>query len=304
MKTISSEVIKKLVFQAGFDLCGLTRAEYLAGEEDHFREWLAAGYCSGMEYLERNQELRFDASKLVEGGRTVVVCGVNYKSEYSLNQGVSDGVGIASYGLMRDYHKTIRKRLKGVMMAIRELDNQITGRLFTDSAPLLEKHLAVRAGLGSIGRQSLLVTPEFGTYLLLGELVISCEVDRYDEPLGRDLCGSCHRCVESCPASAINPNRTLDTRRCIACRTIEHSTSGDGDLAGWIFGCEVCQNVCPHNQRTPLAVNPDMRPIVTPPTAAEWLSMTPERFDRVTQGTPIRRSSLEQIKENVLKNSR
>lgn len=161
------------------------------------------------------------------------------------------------------------------------------------------------AGLGWIGRQSLLVTREFGTFVLLCELVIDCEVDYYDEPLPeQDRCGACRRCVELCPAQAINENRTIDARRCIACRTIECDDAGEEPLSGWIFGCDVCQSCCPHNKCTPLAALDDLKPIFEPPTADEWQQMSESQFEERTQDTPFRRSSLERVQRYALINKR
>ncbi len=284
---------------AGFDLCGVTRAEYLPDAAERFSEWLTNGNGEGLEYLHRNQELRFDASKLMEGGKTVVVCGVNYKNDLSLTQDLSGGVGVASYALMRDYHKTIKKRLKSLLKELQNLEPELNGRAFTDSAPLLEKHLAVKAGLGWIGRQSLLITPQYGSFVLLGELLLDQEVDMYDIEYQNVKCGECCRCVSSCPASAINDNKTIDTRLCIACRTIELDDAGDEPLAGWLFGCDICQRCCPYNQHTPFAINVDMQRTITPPTREEWQEMDDKEFDKITQGTPLKRSSLQRIKHNI-----
>ncbi len=296
---LNSADIKRLVRKAGFDLCGVTKAEYLPQAHTRFSEWLESGYGEGLEYLYRNQELRFDASKLMAGAETVVVCGVNYKSDLSLTQDLESGVGIASYALMRDYHKTIKKRLKMVLRELQNTTPELIGRVFTDSAPLFEKHLAVNAGLGWIGRQSLLVTPEYGSFVLLGEIVLDQKVDSYDSEYRGNGCGVCHKCIEACPASAINDNRTLDTRRCIACRTIELDNQGEEPLAGWIFGCDMCQRCCPYNQLSPLATNPDMQRTLTPPTLEMWSEMEDRDFETFAQGTPIKRSSLQRIKHNI-----
>ncbi len=287
--------VKRLAAEAGFDLCGATPAVHLADGEKRYREWLESGRGEGLDYLGNYLDLRFDASKLVEGAKSVIVCAVNYKSEYSLSK---SECGVSSYALMRDYHKTIRRRLKG-LLSILSREYGVSGRVFTDSAPLLEKELAVRAGLGWIGRQSLLVTPQFGTFVLLGELVIDAELDSYDTPLEGRSCGSCRSCLDSCPAQAINDNKTIDARRCIASRTIEFDDCGMAPLYGWVFGCDVCQSSCPHNQSTPIYINEDMRPIITPPSAGEWQAMSAEDYESFTAGTPMRRSSLERIKRAI-----
>ncbi len=303
--TLRSEDIKRLAKEAGFDLCGVVSAECQADAEERFRGWLSEGYGDGLDYLHRYLDLRFDPTKLVDGARSVVVCGVNYKNRYSLSDELQKrGVGVASYALMRDYHKTIKRRLKSLLRELQSLSPALSGRMFTDSAPLLEKHFAYRAGLGWIGRQSLLVAPQFGTFVLLGELVIDHAVDRYDEPLGAvgDGCGECRRCLDSCPVGAINEDRTIDARRCIAARTIEFEEQGSEPLAGWVFGCDVCQRCCPHNQKTPLSKLDDMRPIITPPTLDGWCNMSEEEFVNFAQGTPIKRSTLNRIKDNLALN--
>ncbi len=297
--------IERIVAAEGFDLCGITEAVHISEGEERFRRWLSSGYGGDLEYLYRNQELRFNASKIVEGGRSVIVCGVNYRADSSLNaDAVREGVGIASYALMRDYHTTIRKMLKRVLRGICELYPHTSGRVFVDSAPLLEKALAVNAGLGWIGRQSLLVTKEYGSFVLLGEIVLDQSVDRYNEQKVDDRCGECRRCVDSCPVGAINSDRTIDARLCISSRTVEGQSGGDGELAGWIFGCDVCQSCCPHNQKSAVATHPSMQGRITPPTPQEWLSMTSAEFDAMAQGTPLRRSSLERIQHFVRVNQR
>ncbi len=299
---IKAEDIKRLVKMAGFDLCGVTRAEYTDEGRGYFCNWVESEYSDGLGYLHRNIDLRLDVQRLFDGAKSVIVCAINYKNEYSFGQDLSQGVGIASYATMRDYHKTLRKKLKSVLRELQHLYPSLQGRPFTDSAPLLEKHLAQRAGLGWIGRQSLLVTPQFGTFVLLAELVINLETDTYDLETVGDKCGKCQKCVVSCPVGAITPSRSIDSRLCIACRTIEHDVSGSVSLAGWIFGCDTCQRCCPHNQLTPNAQDVDMRPIITPLSADKWRGMTQIDFDVFAQGTPLKRASLEHIKANVEQN--
>lgn len=288
--------------EVGFDVVGVVPAEALKEETQRFEEWLSEGNHSTLSYLERNREKRFDVSKLVEGARSVVVCGVSYLSEYS--RGYPEGwrTKIASYALNRDYHLTIKEMLVALAESLKQQSPQLKFRVFTDSAPLAEKSYARRAGLGWIGRNSLLVTPEYGSMLLLGELVINEDVDEYDSPQEFVGCGECRRCVEACPNGAISEGRYIDTRRCISCCTIEHIAESETiDLDGWIFGCDACQSVCPYNQRAKLHTNPNFDPIVNPLSldSDAWNCMTEEEFSALASTTPMTRAGLERIKGNV-----
>ena len=301
---IPKNLITNTALEIGFDIVGVVPAMPLEEEAQRFGEWLQRGHHSTLSYLERNGEKRFDASKLVEGARSVVVCGVAYLSEYS--RGYPEGwrTKIASYALNRDYHLTIKEMLVALAERLKEYAPELRFRAFTDSAPLAEKSYAQRAGLGWIGRNSLLVTPEYGSMLLLGELVINEDVDEYDAPKEFVGCGECRRCVEACPNGAILEDRMIDTRRCISCRTIEPMAEGDNiDLDGWIFGCDACQSVCPYNQRAKFHRNTNFDPIIDPLAldSEAWLSMTEEEFSSLAASTPMTRAGLERIRENVEK---
>lgn len=301
---IRSEIIKDLARSAGFDLCGIVRCRYFAENEQYFREWLAAGYGGDLHYLERNLDKRFDVSRLVEGAKSVVVCAVNYKSERSLGYPADCHTKIASYACNRDYHSTIKEMLSTLYSALKAEYPTLKARIFTDSAPLLEKRLAVEAGLGWIGRQSLLVTPQFGTFVLLGELVIDEEADIYDSPFEGSRCGECHRCIEACPKSAILPTKNIDARHCISRLTIEKQSNAmpvSTDLNGWIFGCDECQSCCPFNRLTPNAANRYFSTPFDPVeiSSDEWLSMSEQEFSDRFGHTPLIRSGLQRIRQNI-----
>lgn len=298
---IARNIIINAAREVGFDLVGVVRAEPLVEEHNTFNEWLLQGRHSTLEYLERNVDKRFDAGLLVEGARSVVVCAVSYLSPFS--RGYAEGcvTKVASYALAADYHTTIKTMLRELATRLAEHAPKLRFRVFTDSAPLAEKSLAVRAGLGWIGRNSLLVTPAHGSMLLLGELLIDEDVDVYDAPQRGVGCGECRRCVEACPNGAIMEDRLIDARRCISCRTIEREGSEDVALDGWIFGCDACQSVCPYNLRAPLHTNPAFDPLFDPTTldAKAWLAMTDAEFNAMAGTTPMTRAGLARIKRNV-----
>ncbi|MEG1611981.1 MAG: tRNA epoxyqueuosine(34) reductase QueG [Alistipes sp.] len=298
---IQTEYIKKLAISAGFDLCGVAPCSLLVENEAWFRGWLAQGMHSSLSYLERNLDKRFDTRKLVEGAQTVVVCAVSYKSCLSEGYPAGCNTKIASYACARDYHETIKTMLCGVLDVLKTDYPTLVGRAFTDTAPLLEKQLAVEAGLGWIGRQSLLITPRFGSYVLLGELVLTEAVDCYDSPFEGSRCGRCNNCIESCPTEAIVAPRTVDTVRCISCHTIEREPNATIDMDGWIFGCDCCQSCCPYNQKAPMHTHPAFDPLFNPRQldAAVWRAMSDAEFTARFGQTPLTRSGRERIVKNI-----
>lgn len=302
---IESEYIKKMVFKAGFDDCGITPRRHLALNERAYSDWLERGYCSSLDYMRNHLDLRFDVGRLVEGARSVVVCAVSYDGPI-VKSGVdaaTDNAKVAAYASRKDYHKVIKRMLLNLLRQLQQRYPQLQGRAFVDSAPLVEKQLAVDAGLGWIGRQSLLVSPRFGSYLLLGELVLNDEVDNYDKPYTGVGCGECRRCVEACPTSAIVRDMVIDAARCISCHTIESAPDNKLDLHGWIFGCDECQMVCPYNiaarkgkgEALPrLFSSDDISP-------EEWLTMSEEQFSSNFSSTPLKRAGLKKIQSNIVK---
>ena len=258
------ECIKGVAHEVGFDLCGV--AKYRVFEEDKafLGEWIEQGYASSLDYLKRNIDCRADANRLVEGAKSVVVCAVSYKNMVSDGYPADHQAKVASYACTTDYHTTIKQMLFELCERLKEVNPDFSARCFVDSAPIFEKRYAVEAGLGWIGRQSLLVTPEFGSFVLLGEIVMTAECDQYDTPYEGVGCGECYRCVEACPNGAIK-ERHIDTSRCISCATIEcRSDEGICDTHGWIFGCDECQTVCPYNRKAPYFRNPKFTPLFNP----------------------------------------
>lgn len=300
---VKSDYIKSLAAHIGFDLCGVTRCQKFDKNEQAYISWLERGYDSSLSYMRNNLDKRFDVGRLVEGAQTVVVCAVSYKSEISGGYAQTDKCKIASYACNRDYHKTIKKMLQQLLKELQAEYSVLQGRAFVDSAPLLEKQLAVEAGLGWIGRQSLLITPEFGSYVLLGELVLNDVADNYDAPYSGVGCAECRRCIDACPTGAIVAPMTINTAACISCRTIESENDTNIDLHGWIFGCDECQNICPYNKRATSHRNSNFNLLFDPRniTAEQWLGMSEEEFFIQFGSTPLKRSGLERIKQNIKK---
>lgn len=298
---LDRSTLKKLAASVGFDLCGVAPCRHLAEGEERFRRWLEQGCHASLGYLERHADKRFDPRLLVEGARTAVVCAVSYRNRASEGYPAGHRAKVASYACARDYHATIREMLAELFSAIKEIWPEVGGRIFVDTAPLAEKQLAVEAGLGWIGRQSLLVTPRFGTCVLLGELLLCDGADSYDAPFEGPGCGDCRRCIDSCPTQAISDSRTLDARRCISCRTIERGSGTGIDLHGWIFGCDACQSCCPYNLRAPRHTHPAFDPLFDPVamTPDEWASMDDAHFTARFGSTPLARSGPERIRQHL-----
>lgn len=302
---LTADAIKKAAKKAGFDLCGIAEVRNFDAEQSFFRHWLARGYAEGLEYLGRNVEKRFSPSLLVEGARSVIVCAVSYKSDVDPTPDCNTKV--ASYARNRDYHKTIKEMLAAMAVDIKEVCGEFSFRAFTDSAPVAEKRWAVEAGLGWIGRNKLLVTPDFGSFVLLGELIVDAAVDVYDEPYGGNGCGDCVRCIAACPNTAITADGGIDTRRCISRITVEKETESlpeNVTLNGWVFGCDECQLACPYNAKAPVASNPAFMTLFDPCDISreEWLAMSEEEFALRFADTPMSRSSQERIKRYVARN--
>ena len=195
--------IKMLAHEVGFDLCGVAQCHNFEEDKSFLKEWIGQGYASSLDYLKRNIECRADANLLVEGAKSVIVCAVSYKNKISDGYPADHTAKVASYACTTDYHTTIKQMLFDLCKRLKEIDADFSARCFVDSAPIFEKRYAVEAGLGWVGRQSLLVTPEFGSFVLLGEIVMTAECNEYDKPLESVGCGECRRCVEACPNGAI-----------------------------------------------------------------------------------------------------
>ncbi len=293
--------IKRTAREVGFDLCGVAQCRDLERDRAFLEGWLERGFGGSLDYLKKNIAVRADATSLVEGAKTVIVCALAYKNEISNGYSCNARGKVASYALTTDYHRTIKDMLFELCRRLKALDENFAARCFVDSAPIFEKRYAVEAGLGWIGRQSLLVTPDYGSFVLLGEVVTSAECDSYDTPLDSVGCGECRRCIEACPNGAIR-ERHIDTTRCISCATIERRGEGEQcPLHGWIFGCDECQSVCPYNRKAPCATSSRVIPIFNPMemTAEEWLSLSDEEFASRFGSTPMQRAGLERLKENL-----
>lgn len=284
-----TEKISELMALAGFDAWGVVRVEKLSDAKERFEEWLAEGNAPDLGYLHRNIDKRFDASLLLEGARSVVVGAVSYKNGFSMGYEADCNTRIASYALAPDYHTMLKDMLRTVAAGLGISDRKAV-KICVDSTPLAEKTLARLAGIGWIGRNSLIISPRLGSFIVLGALVLTEECDSYSAPYEEDGCIGCGRCLLRCPTGAISPNRAINTTLCISNRTVELGSKGANfDTHGWIFGCDECQTCCPHNATAPLHVNPRFDTLINPTDydSTFWANITPEEGKTLFEGTPL-----------------
>ncbi|HEY3287849.1 MAG TPA: tRNA epoxyqueuosine(34) reductase QueG [Gemmatimonadaceae bacterium] len=286
---------------AGFDLAGITRLG-TPHTVAHFDAWLAAGYHGEMGYLERGAELRRDARRPVDGMISALVVALNYG-------GTQPDGPIARYARFADYHRVMWDKLDALLEWVRTELPDVKGRSFVDSGPVLERDLARRAGLGWFGKNTLLIHPKLGSFFFIGALLLDVPLTA-DQPFATDHCGTCTRCLDACPTQAFAEPRVLDARRCISYLTIElkgpHTPEQSAMVGEHLFGCDVCQEVCPYNRKfsagatesafSPLErlVSPDAREL-----ARAFLAMTPAEFTAELKHTPLSRAKLSGLKRNA-----
>jgi epoxyqueuosine reductase len=297
-----SVLIKDKARELGFSLVGITSPSILGENGKVLSEWCAAGMNADMAYLGRDIEKRINPELIFEGARSIMVAGINY---YSERKQAGDGVPVLSrYTYGEDYHRVITRKLGELLLYIKDMCPEAAGKTFVDSAPILEKPWAVRAGLGWQGKNSLVINKEIGSFFFIGILVTNLELEN-DEPFRTDLCGSCTACVDACPVNAINDNRTIDARICIAYATIESKqpvdTATSSKYEQRVFGCDICQEACPWNRKaspnnTPeFAINPE----VSAMSAADWLNLKKADFKRLFRNSPLGRKKYETFIQNV-----
>ncbi|MCK9641022.1 MAG: tRNA epoxyqueuosine(34) reductase QueG [Prolixibacteraceae bacterium] len=297
-----SQLIKAKASELGFGACGISQARLLEEERERLKNWLDAGYHGTMGYMANNFEKRVNPAELVEGAKSVVSVLLNYYTDQK--QEDPKAPIISKYALGKDYHYVLKERLSKLLSYIQTELTPCEGRVFTDSAPLLEKALAREAGLGWVGKHTLLIHPKMGSFSFIGELVLDIELD-YDEPFGNNLCGSCSRCMESCPTGAIIAPAILDANRCISYLTIETKEavpeSLTGNLSNRLVGCDICQQVCPWNGRATQnrVIEFQPKPELLRMTAEEWRRIDKPSYKKLFKGTAVERAGFDRIKKTL-----
>jgi epoxyqueuosine reductase len=261
-----------------------------------FETWLDAGHAGGMAYLDRGRDKRLDPSRVLAGARSVIVCALSYRQ----GPGIEGLPGVARYAWGEDYHAVMEPRLRTLAETVDGLLPGSVTRTYVDTGPLLERDLAARAGLGWIGKNTMLLHPDLGSFFFIGTVLTTAELEP-DAPLP-DRCGSCTRCLDACPTAAFVEPYVLDARRCIAYLTIEHRGSVPAELrpgiGTWLFGCDVCQDVCPWNRRAAETGEDAFRPRAVP-ALAELLLLDEARYRERLHGSPLKRARREGLARNA-----
>ncbi len=297
-----SHLIKAKASELGFGACGISQARLLVEERARLKSWLDAGYHGTMGYMANYFEKRVNPAELDEGAKSVVSLLLNYYTEQK--QEDPEAPIISKYALGKDYHYVLKDRLSKLLSYIQTELTPCEGRVFADSAPLLEKALAREAGLGWVGKHTLLIHPKLGSFSFIGELVLDIELD-YDEPFGNNLCGSCSRCMDSCPTGAIIAPAILDANRCISYLTIETKEavpeSLTGSLSNRLVGCDICQQVCPWNGRAieNSVIEFQPKPELLRMTSEEWKRIDKPGYKKLFKGTAVERAGFDRIKKTL-----
>ena len=296
----ATAIIKRLAKEQGFMACGISKAGFLEEEATGLEQWLKHGYHGEMSWMENHFDERLDPRKLVPGAKSVISVLLNYYPE----DGQVDGVPkISKYAYGRDYHKVIRGKLKRMLAGIHDEIGQVHGRGFVDSAPVMDRAWARRSGLGWIGKHSLLLSKKAGSFYFIGELIVDLELDP-DGP-STDHCGSCTACMDACPTDAIVSPTVVDSNKCISYLTIEYKkalpTEFQDKMEQWVYGCDICQDVCPWNRFSSPHQEPDfnMREAIGKNGWQEWEEITHELWEEIMQGSAIRRTGYEGFKRNL-----
>jgi epoxyqueuosine reductase len=295
-------IIKKLAAGNGFDHCGIAKAQLLSEDAKRLENWLSKGMHGSMQYMENHFDMRIDPSKLVPGAKSVITLLLNYFPE---QQQSPDAPKISKYAFGNDYHEVIRTKLKLFLQQIKEQIGEVHGRGFVDSAPVLERAWAQKAGIGWIGKNGNLINKQSGSFFFIATLIVDLELE-YDDAFAKDHCGTCTKCIDNCPTDAILPDKVIDGSKCISYFTIELKDAlipegMKGKFDNWMFGCDVCQDVCPWNRfsRSTDEINFTPIPEILNFSTNDWEELTEESFKNIFARSPLKRSQFSGVKRNL-----
>ncbi|MCK8481919.1 tRNA epoxyqueuosine(34) reductase QueG [Flavihalobacter algicola] len=299
-KTQKSQFIKSEAKRLGFLSCGISKAQFLEEEAPRLEKWLKNNAHGEMRYMENHFDKRLDPTKLVEGSKSVVSLLLNYYPSEIQNP---ESYKLSKYAYGTDYHFVIKDKLKSLLQVIQDEIGDVHGRAFVDSAPVLDKAWAAKSGLGWIGKHSNLLTQQIGSFYFIAELIIDLELE-YDHAT-TDHCGTCTACIDACPTQAITEPYVVDGSKCISYFTIELKDNIPSEFKGqfddWMFGCDVCQDVCPWNRFSKAHSEPlfNPHPDLLSMTKKDWDEITEETFRKVFKKSAVKRTKFEGLQRNI-----
>ena len=297
-----AQIIKQKAQELGFSACGIAQARGLEEERERLKSFLEMNYHGKMGYLANHFEKRLDPRLMVEGAKSIIVVLLNY-FPHQMQAGTNLPL-ISKYAYGKDYHLVIREKLQQLQAFINDEIQPVSGRCFTDSAPVLERSWAVEAGLGWIGKNGLLLNRELGSYFFIGELIIDIDLE-YDQPYTKEHCGSCNQCLSACPTKALEKPYILNAQKCISYLTIELKDSIPEELQPQLmrraYGCDICQDVCPWNQRPTKHTTPEFTPNneLLQLSKENWLNLSKEQFNAIFKDSAVKRIGYQKLKENI-----
>lgn len=294
-------MIRAEACRLGFDKCGISRAAYLPEDAGRLESWLRNEYHGQMAYMENHADKRVDPTKLLEGAHSVISVLLNYYP--AENQKDPAAPVISKYAYGGDYHDVIRSRLQELLHYIQVNIAPATGRAFVDSAPVLDRAWAALAGMGWIGKNTNLITPESGSFFFIGSLIVDIPL-QYDQPI-QDFCGDCNRCIRACPTSAIIAPRLIDARKCISYLTIENREEIDAGFRDQfnsrVFGCDICQDVCPWNRKAKPHTVKELKPLpgLLEMTRQGWYGLDEPQFNALFRVSAVKRAKFAGLRRNL-----
>ena len=294
--------LKQLQKKLNIDLIGVAKVERLKENEKIFQDWLDNNYHADMNWMKNNFDKRADSQLLFPNTKSVIVIGINYYNKTQQNN--SENLLVSKYVTKVDYHKFLKQKLFLLLKEMKNIDNSIKGKVCVDTSPIFEKAWGIKAGLGWRGKNSLLISPEYGSWIFLGILLLNVEFDKYSEEI-KNRCGNCNLCVEQCPNGAILENKKINANRCISYLTIEDNDEmlpRNVKLNNWIYGCDICQDVCPFNkQNEQQTIHPEfkIKEEFQNKSKSYWNNLSIEEYKIIKKQTTIERTKYSQFLRNI-----